>query len=451
MRKSLLLTSLLLILSIGTLYGTNHWLNAQKDAIEIEETTLMGDKSAAKGVSIKSMTHSVYHLFWDTQFTIEDSLDLKTTFTFSQAVKDEPRVRLPQMNLYSNINFGISGNGFDIEQEQEQGLALKPALDVATRTQNGETKTETVALSDYYSFYPILMYIDVPLGSDYTTHASHVVTNYLKIPVPKRHKLEVSVTKSASGEITNINTTSASGNVALYSEAIILKSGCYYIIKSYDEYTGKPLEIPSEVSGIHFLPFEKTGGLSEPNLMKMKCVYPFEKESTKALSLMQDEEDQSLLLITEEDNSILLSVIDRDSMTLIQKTEITKIASDVSLSEINQFDDSLALSFSDHRFCLLSKTSGQHYELQMTEPLPDLDQLDYIPFEQTQMAYNGDRLIMAFYPQYYESSLYLIVYDKTGLAYVGQYAQNTDRTVKDQIYDNVRPMDHSPLSIIFEL
>ncbi|MBF4695753.1 hypothetical protein [Fusibacter ferrireducens] len=448
MRKSLFLTSLLLIVSIGTIYGTNHWLNTLKDAIEIEEITLLGDKSAAKGITVKSRTNSIRHLFWETQFIVEDPLDPKTTFIFSQAAKEEPRVRVPQLMISSSIDFSMGGNGLDLEQEHE--LATKPAIDVATRTPNGEKRTEIVSLSDYYPFYPVTMDVELPYDSNFISYAPHVVTNYFKIPISKQHKLEVSVTKNTSGEIVDVESNTISDNKSLQSEAVILKSGCYYIICFSDAPIENSLEIPIQVSGIHFLPFEIKDGFPEANLTKMKCVYPFEDKSTKALSLTYDETDETLLLITREDNAVMLSVIDRHSMTLIQKTEITKTDSNVSFSEIKQLDNAFVISFSDQRFYLFSKTTGRQYDLMMADALPDLEQIGHVFFDRTQMAYNGNRLVMTFYPQYYESSLCLIVYDQTGLAYVGQYAQSTDRSVKSSIHQNVRPMDQSPLSILFE-
>ncbi|WP_139132101.1 hypothetical protein [Fusibacter sp. 3D3] len=437
----------LLTLSVGTLYSANTWVNGYKTAIEIKETTLFGDKSAATGITIESLTHYANHLFWETQFTTEDPLELTTAFTFSQARKNAERTSPPQMMLSSNIDFGMSGNGLDLEAEQS--LALKPAADVATRTPNGEMRTETVLLSDYYAFYPLSMDVDTPNGFDNKTHTAHIVTNYFQIPVPKRHMLDVSVTKSSTGQLTTIDTQSISGSISLYAESLLSSSGYYYIIKSYDEHNGNSMVLPHKVSGIHFLPFQKVGGISEPNLTHMNCVYTFENETVRALSLMQDVEDQTLLLITEENDVIMLSVIDQDSMTLIQKTEITKASPDVSFSEIKSFGDFLVAYFSDQRFYLLSKTADRHYELQMSENFPEIVNMAYMPFDRMQMTYAHDRLAIAFYKEQYKSSLYLIVYDKTGLAYVGQYDQNTDRTPERQNHKNVVPLDQAPLRITF--
>ena len=74
MRKSLILTLILLVLAIGGFGAAHAAVNAQKDAVVITETTAAGDPAAAEGVRVQLRTKCAAVALWRLRRASEASL-----------------------------------------------------------------------------------------------------------------------------------------------------------------------------------------------------------------------------------------------------------------------------------------------------------------------------------------------------------------------------------------
>ncbi len=454
MKKSLVIALLLICLSIGFIASAFYKMDMQKTALTIEEETLYGDKSFAKGITMTSRTHVNYHLFWDTVFTAENS---NSTFRFSQTERPKSRVYKPELSLYTSLNMGMSGLGL---LNDEDDYLLRPAKDVASMTLAGEVRTETVYLKDYYDFYPVsadLMFPDAQV--EWTNYMHQFFSEYLKIPILKSQMLEVSISKNKADQVTDISLSTLQDDIALYSDSLFDNKACYFVVMSYIDTSENPFVLSEEASGIHMLPLETTTNFIRPLINQMELVYPVDPSTSKILDFAQSTDERYFYLFTLEDNAIMISVIDKQDMTCVQKLTLNDgkdhIADKVpqGINYLVQQNNFIIPFFSDGKFSLLNESNSKEapLSLEMSGQLFESSQMSYGNFPQIATAYDGDRLAMIFYQDYYQSSTAnLLIYRQGQLLYTGRFQQSTDNTVDRYYSDGVHPVDIDPLSITFD-
>jgi len=442
MKRSLILTLLLFALSAAALVGSHSVINGRKDAVAIEETVLYGDRTAAEGITVLNRTHNDYHLFWDTSYTVENELKVHTDFLFSQEEKREDYNPGPNLSVSYFFNFSMGGSNIILEDDYEQGvrkLPMKPARDVAGRTQAGETHEETVYLKDYYDFYPFCLEINFPSSVVTTSyHNLYDMTDYLKVPVSETQRVRVSVTKDSTGNVTQVRNELVSEEIFFTASGVFTDSGCYFVINARENGTAR---LPEEVLGIRYIPFIKAEGFLRPSFEDIRMAYPLDRETAQVLYLLKSPDERRLMLFAEENGSITLSVIGVETMNLLQKTVLFEDTEDLFLQEIQQYDNFFAAPLSDGRFCLLQENAGGICEVKLTGNLYACEEIGKDPFyafyNDMAMDYDGQRLAVAFYQQRSGCGTYLMVYNKDGLAYAGKYDHSTDRFLEAN--------GHSPL------
>ena len=429
MKRSLILTLLIFVLSAAALCASHSVINAQKDAITITETVLYGDRAAAEGIEVLSSTHNGFHLFWDTSYTFEDELKVHTDFLFSQVKNygEYNPVFLPSLSVSDYFDYSISGNNIILEDVYEQGvrrLPMKAVRDVAGRTPAGETLEEIIYLKDYYDYYPLFLDINFPRSVVTTPYNNlYDMTDYLKIPVSETQSLRLSVTKDSTGNITQVRSHKESGRLFLSVLSVFTDSGYYFYINAFDE-TGI-VELPESVSGIHYIPFVKTEGSLMPSFEDIRLAYPLENE---LLYLLKSPDGSRLMLFANENDSITLSIIEAKTMSLLQKTVLFEDFEDLFLHRIEQYDHFFVAYLSDGRFRLLQEDENGSCEIKLRGNFYECSDIDENAFyNEMVMDYDGQRLAVVFYQLRHSCGTYLMVYDKDGLAYAGKYDHSADR------------------------
>ena len=113
MRKTLAAAAVLLLMPLALLLAADAALRGTEEAVEIRETVLSGDRSAARGVDLTFHVQSEGHLFWDTAVSLgTETLLPETVFAFSQWERreEEPFVPWAEISI-SGTNYGISSSG----------------------------------------------------------------------------------------------------------------------------------------------------------------------------------------------------------------------------------------------------------------------------------------------------------------------------------------------------
>ena len=81
MKKALVLTIALIILSISGMAFAFADINAARDQVVLTKNVKYGDDSAAEKLEVQVRTHYDYHLFWDTVYQT-DKESVQTNFVF---------------------------------------------------------------------------------------------------------------------------------------------------------------------------------------------------------------------------------------------------------------------------------------------------------------------------------------------------------------------------------
>lgn len=463
MKKSMVLTIVLLALSIGVFPYANGWVSEGKEAISVKETVLYGDRSAAEGVTVMNHTHCDYHMFWNTTYQVGPDLSVESDYRYSQAQEREDDIRPAELQLYSNINYAMSGD-IDFSGENWNDLPRLIAADVAKRTPNGETHEEEHALADYYEFYPVTLEVHLLKGRTTVYSAQHDMADYFKIPVPKDHKVRVSITKGKNGAVNYIDQSSIEGDFQMSANsAAITDSGGYFAV-SVSGANNKQITLPEDISGVYFLPFTAREGGIEPSFEKLRRAYPL-KETVQVLNLIKDPKEERLLLLTAEDGTVMLSVIDMETMGLIKKSKLLDGAEDLGLWDVKEYDSFLVATLNDYRFLLLQRGADGLFALKFEGNFNQYDKIgEKLQLDTAAMDFDGSHLAVAAYQPYTSSrqgngeyqyfashSTYLMIYDKDGLTFAGQYDQSSnDMPGQSDNQKPVRPIERNPLSVSFE-
>lgn len=458
MRKSLILTVLLLVFAAGSLGYAHSAVDQSKAAVVIDETVLHGDKAAAEGIMVDLSIHCDYRLFWNTRYTIGEPLQISTEFTFSPT-QNRPEVTRTSFYFWLDNFFG---GGYGISGTVNVAAEVKPIQDVASRTQPGEEHTEIVHLRDYYEFYPLRGELERRKESG-NTKASRVyrydtedalrlINDYFKIPVDPRHKLEISIEKDAAGTVRHVRVLPVRDSRArIVTESAMTDKHCFFTISPYGV-DGELLDtshIPGGY-GIYRMPLPREGaGGPTLDADELQTVFPLDAERARVVGLQTSADESKLLLVTIEEGSYMLTVIDAQSMEQLQQLEMLNVGKNISpdnteFRRLCVYDEFIVAIRSDGRFALLALDAQGNYEVRLTGDLSEQEELGYVFSYELQMDYDGEKLVMAaFQDGWYQPrnycSFYLAVYDDGGLAYAGHYQHNLDKSWMNNHTLNCRP------------
>lgn len=422
MRKSLILLAILLVLSVAALAVGQGAINAMGDDVTVTETTLAGDPAAAGGLTVS--LHPTYenHLEWRTVFAAGKDPEPETKVHYSaKPLEDDYTGTSSVWMQIGGLNFSMSASGGAVNLEEdtdEMGFVamVRPAADVATRTQPGETRTETVYLRDYYEYYA--MYLD--LYGSYGQTGQAALSDYFRIPVQEDLQVEVTVSKDEAGTVYDVECNTVDNASSAYGYGLYLEQGVFLGLGTEDgEYGGSEVDFSQirDGYGLYWIPMEQDG----LDLDRIENIYPLDPAAAQFVTLEESFDGKSLLLFTRERGTLVLTVLDLETLEPVQRLELP-------ISEtptVWQQEGLLLLRVygEDPRLLALSREDGL-YRLWLDTPEY---QFENIWYWDPSLSFDGSRLALAYYENKYNKvSLCLTVYDETGLAYAGSYAHNAD-------------------------
>lgn len=432
-------------------------VNSDKEKVEIKKNLLYGDKSAAEGLEITTLNHMGYKLYWETDYTIGENSSPRTDFSLYPGSYQQERTKHEYTGV--EITNGIE-HGFDekLPASKQEGIA-KAYKELADSTGNGEAKDATVFLKDYYDYYPLSLWFDLPgtnwagdtassdslKGEPYDgRYVLEKFREYFKIPVSESDKAYISVEKDKDGNVNSTYSDDTGCSVLRSVSAVAEKRNrCFFTFSNLNytdggyktsEYFDTSL-IPGEY-GIYS--FYYCGGKSAANTGiladKIETVYPLDKNTeVKHMSLNGD--NTRLLLFTEEKQSLYLTVIDTDTMSKLQKIRLAGSPS----AGIYEYDDFLVadtensiavVSVADGVYSLDFNIEKSYFPDDNYRYLYDIDSMDY---KNGKLAVIGNK--------FEENSGYKVcdfivfVYDKSGLLFCGVYDNSLDFD-RENIYFN---------------
>lgn len=437
MRKSLALTLALCLLAAGGLLAAHRTVHAARDAVAFEETVLLGDRSAAQGVAVDVHTTVQGHLHWDSRVTLATQTQSDTAFTYTAKETDTNA-------LYYNGVMLDYYSGFAGMYSPDEDTALnKIQDDVASRTAPGERHTETVYLADYCEYYPLALFLDVPMtGRDGST--AHIgagdgvagaFQNYFRIPVRPEHQVKVSVDMDEAGKdfSTEYNDVDGTG-VYIDTCSARTDDACYFAVNARAA-DGSLLDMSRIPGGYGIYRLAITPELSKDVLPAgaLETVYALD-ETAQVVELQTTEDQKRLLLTTQEAGATYLTVLELAGMTQVARFKL--LESDEGWLRRSYYGADFAVLCVENTTVLITDLSGAPCEalrLEIRDDDPVLGENAGYYEDETAVDWDGERLAIVCpltrMISTEESVGYdwptcgfaLSVYDAGGLRYAGAY------------------------------
>ena len=453
MKRTLILLLALLLAAVGLLAAGAGYLTSTEDDIELTHHLVAGDPAAAVGIKLTlPVGDQGSQTCWETTVDLgAEELAPKTEFTFYPKGKTWENDPQPRVDIYTgSINFGMSSTGgidfseYTGEGEEDPGrlydatMMVLPAADVAERTENGETRTETLRLADYYDYYPMTVELYLPdqegRSHVYATWAEcQALTDYFGLRVPEDLMVEVSVTKDELGQVYNVETNDADNQRFWFDcQTVVVEDGvCLAIaVMSEDMDVSKDLVACRDGFGLYFIPFsdelktdyEQGDPVFDLEHVRMFC--PLAPGS--APMLLSREAEGQVLLYAREDGALKLSVFDTDTWQCVQWETIFPLGEEDAYSLLGSGDGFMVMSGPDNMFRVVEEADGVY-----TPALSGVQDMGegYVDewWYNVECAYDGQRLAVAGITASGDCSLWVQVYDETGLTYGARIDHSLDR------------------------
>lgn len=459
MKKATILMALVLLLSVCGVGVLAADVFEAHDQVVLTEKTVYGDRSKADGLTVQINSHYRSRLQWSTSLQIDDEAECKTDYSFS--AKQRRTTRPVEYDGLNMNNYVMESLNFRADEPQE-GLWVeyKKLLD---ETQPGQEGEIDVRLKDHMSHYPIGINLDFPnatLSTDTLTdrerldelealHGSEVyaiqrLRDYFKIPILDDEYLSIHVRKREDGTQGGWGggTSQYGDRYDMSDYSALSDTACYFTIETLtnDGKTIDTSEIPGGY-GIYRLPYhmeydkqrKEDVGIIDADGLEM--VYPLTPGIDIAY-LSLNTAQTCLYLHTVEDGTYFITVIDLSSMEQMQKLELIHFDDEPYWTIVDQ-DDFIVIEFNNTlELGVISKAESGALTLEYICPMRP-EGVDTFFLYNAAVDFDGERLVMAQQldiefsnePDYRDRTscgLQVMVYEKDGLAFMGEYTSSLD-------------------------
>lgn len=468
MRKALVLTLCLAILSAAGI-GLVHGLFSEKhDSVVITENVLYGDRSEADGVAVELNTHYNYHLFWDTEYVVGDVPKTKTAYEFSAREQySHSPWEYNGIHVTSNFEFGM-----DVEKKNPQGLE-KAYIELFNRCEPGQELETTIFLADYCDYYPLQIQIDlencnlhfvsnvydgddVDLGPQIlhydgrNTGYYEVFADYFKIPVLPEETIQIHVRKGDEGGIRSSGGGWGSGDsdrYNLYSIGAVGKDSCFFVFDAHS-YEGKVMDMSllPDGFGIFSVPyFINEEGTTDIDPYSLEMVYELDPESWVSNFFLSHDKTE-LMLFTVEGGLLMMTVIDAETFETLQKVEVCPAESPLDIYNYHIHNDFIVISHGESQLSVMALgSSGYEYQYTVKRYVEADDTVypaDYLKISAAMdFDHSTGKLLIADAMENQDggwnmtADFYISVYDKNGMLYHGAYTSSLTTDGRSDDYD----------------
>lgn len=452
MKRTLIALLALFLAAAGLLTAGTVYLTDREDAVELTHTLIAGDPAAAEGVTLTLPTGDQRgRTCWETAVDLgTEELAPETEFTFYPNGRRVQAQAKPSVEIYTgSTSFGMSSSGgidfaeYTGEGEMDPGRAMEnsmmvlPAADIAERTENGETRTETLRLSDYYDYYPIAvdLYLPDAKGNSrvYATwEECQALTDYFQMEVPEDLMVEVSVTKDEYGQVSNVESNDTGEQRFWFRcDTVVLEDGVCLSITVESEGVEMP-DVPVSCRdgfGIYFIPFSedlKSDYESGDPIFDLEHIRMFCPLDWRSSPLLLAGEEGQMLLYAREDGTLKLSVFDTDTWQCVQWESIFPLGEEENYSVLGSGDGFRVMARGDGFFRVVEEKEGVYTPaLSGTQDTSE----GYVKewWYSAACGYDGERLVLSGITGSGDCSCWVQVYEEEGLTYGARIDHSLDR------------------------
>lgn len=456
MRVRLGILLVLLAAACGGLAWTHALVNEQRDQVDVQATTVTGDVSAVEGTEVTLKASLVDRLFWTIRCAPGETPAVQTDFT--RYWNEHP--------LYSEWDGGgmyvslFNDNWYSDEGEEPDRHGLTTLLDaVAEHCPAGTDEyTETVRLRDYYEEFPIFVgsISFLPDGGAYTLldgndspemMAQDALRQVFRIPVPEDLMVDVQLGKNIDGSIYMAN---VSADWDLDAASVTTEQGIYFTLAPSDPAVTLDFSRCAVEQGLYFLPIHQEPYTGESDGLSVHQPYTGnDYEGVEGLTVVSMDGAQirtvcpspgveSSWLGTSEDGTWIyyvartteettLWVLSAQTGAVVSQTALPFGPTDFPEGTYISgafVDEGLVMPYrQDDQFVLVAVSEDGKASVAFSGDLRPM--WEKANLEQTDLIYDGNRLVMTAY-EGYDYSFCVAAYTPEGLAYLGRYDVGLD-------------------------
>lgn len=448
MRKSLIIGCLLFILSITGLVFIGIAVAAQDEEVYLTETVLEGEKGYGSDISFRINSHWDEKMLWETSVDIGEETVTDTDFSFYPDGFDYEVPSESSAQFEYSMNFGYGSSG-DLFSGGHRDIPYYDVFkDVASRTEPGEERTETVKLADYYEYFDLELHYNSKKYLGRYTYGSYnedehaYINRVLAMRIPEELEFEATVTKHENGHVYDINGNAGETVVRIISDGIVLKDGIYvYVYVVNDE--GLLPGVSETGYGIYKVPLA-WGALQREKdtaaiimLEEFALVYPLEE---KILAMKADEAEEELFVVLERGGAIYLQRIHKESMTLLQEFSLGITEEWIACHDMQVTENGVLLLMNNRKIYFAEK-QGEQYQITVNYSMPQEVAFAAGSWDRYAFDYKDGRLAVIWGDSsayYYgsSSSVYVFVIEKEELMFLAHYKSSLDHVNTFWDYDN---------------
>lgn len=438
MKKSMILTGLLLVLTMGAAIGITLRIGEGAEDLTISEKVVYGDRAKAEGLHVtwNSSCYDSDYLAWKTEYAIGKNVVSNTEFTFGGEAEREYEYE-DSFYLDFGVDIDIIGEIQLSDCEETKNLeALIQA--VSERTADGEIHTERVYLKDYLSYYPVDFYPSFYNRFLMQEGLNSILRDYFKIPVRDDHLVEITLEKNSSGELIGISVETLSDNLEKEMDCQVMEDGIYLLLAGNFQMEDLAQSVKTESnvtsgethfsgSGLYYLPFCTPDEVIESSLPAVTIdknriikVYPLGSYNSV---LEQSADGNDLELFSQENNDMVMTVFDAKS---VKKKQQVKLFDNTSGVSVFVYEDFQVVCESDGRFIVLVPDEQGMYQETIRSNIHEIEHLEDYLYEDCDyrlhikdMDYRDGKLVLITYTN--TGANLIAVYDASGLIYLGCY------------------------------
>lgn len=442
MKKSLLLSLFVMGLAVFSLPAALIAVDSGKERIQISEEVLSGNPAEAAGVTLKIHSHWGKQLLWDTEYTIGSGKEAESRFSFfshpvywsapEERVGASLRIEIDAVFATNTTSSGTMG--------WEDTVYSEIINEAAERAERGEKYAEILRIADYSPSLPLSLIIEgysVQYEGDYY-EACNYLRDFFHISAAED---QMKVTVELNTYTTAVRLIKNDEQVSIVDVAADDKGeGLYFAYCLENAKTGEWADRGQNM-GIFYFPYWVQEPFLHIDLTQVKrlCDYPgnavplqmlVDSEEEILYLAVREKEDYRLLVYQLEDKiPILMQQIpinlDNSSTILPSSEESTDLLSPSSFCRMLLVDGGVLMTWEDNRFAFIARENGQ-YRLWCSSVFPkNVEKNSDSPFPIEQVClFDGKKLILAAYENWYSTNVLLSVYDEQEQTYSGRYVHS---------------------------
>ncbi len=443
MKKTFALFLCLMICGIALLGMLPGYILKEGEQVQITEQEVVGDPSVVDGVTVTAYSHYNRRLLWDTVYTFGEEPKAETEYRFVPA--GEPaykKYRYGEEKNYINLLNRLSGGwsvsstgGLSINSSNVTIRGMEAAFsELAALTKAGEEKTARVSLTDYMTYYPVSVVMNTEEKAHLSAEADELDIEYaefFRIPVLEDAMYEISIEKNKKGEVVSMGGSDLGSGVFSWNSVSVRTETDFYF--TFHPYASNGVRVDTSLIpggfGIYRQPYELQGEELVADPSKVEMVYPLEEVYSQGNRYLGINAAGQLVILTDNETAICLQVVDLDTMELVQKAEYARPEGSTRFEGVRLEEDFILLNCGKGYFSLIDWEQERGYEQQFMIQLGSEDPMYWRHdlMNENAMDWDGERLVFACYsaPEQYSiqtnCNIELMVYDKTGRIYHGNY------------------------------